>query len=108
MHNWRSACLGHDIVTRSRVPNPSLRFALLIDRSLAVQGPRTNFYTRYMLSIAGLGGLLYGIDIGIISAALLYLNKTINLSVQQTSSLLQLFLAGACSRRQSQGSSPIG
>lgn len=95
MHNWRSACLGHDIVTRSRVPNPSLRFALLIDRSLAVQGPRTNFYTRYMLSIAGLGGLLYGIDIGIISAALLYLNKTINLSVQQTSFIVAAVLGGS-------------
>lgn len=67
----------------------------MIDRSLAVQGPRTNFYTRYMLSIAGLGGLLYGIDIGIISAALLYLNKTINLSVQQTSFIVAAVLGGS-------------
>ena len=95
MHNRRSACLGHDIVRRSRVPNPSMRFGLWSDRSLAVQGPRTNFYTRYMLSIAGLGGLLYGIDIGIISAALLYLNKTINLSVQQTSLIVAAVLGGS-------------
>ena len=67
----------------------------MIDRSLAVQGPRTNFYTRYMLSIAGLGGLLYGIDIGIISAALLYLNNTINLSVQQTSLIVAAVLGGS-------------
>jgi len=48
-----------------------------------------------MLAIAGLGGLLYGIDIGIISAALLYLNKTINLSVQQTSLIVAAVLGGS-------------
>ena len=48
-----------------------------------------------MLVIAGLGGLLYGIDIGIISAALLYLNKTINLTVQQTSFIVAAVLGGS-------------
>lgn len=37
------------------------------------------FYRRFLLLIAGLGGLLYGIDIGIIAAALLYLGKATNL-----------------------------
>jgi MFS family permease len=48
-----------------------------------------------MLIIAGVGGLLYGIDIGIISAALLYLNKTIDLSVQQTSLIVAAVLGGS-------------
>jgi SP family myo-inositol transporter-like MFS transporter 13 len=42
-------------------------------------------YGRYLMFIAGMGGLLYGIDVGIISAALLYLGKTISLSLEQTS-----------------------
>ena len=41
-------------------------------------------YGRLVLLIAGLGGLLYGVDLGIIAAALLYLSKTINLTVAQT------------------------
>jgi SP family myo-inositol transporter-like MFS transporter 13 len=35
----------------------------------------TLFYGRYLIVIAGLGGLLYGIDVGIISAALLFIGK---------------------------------
>ncbi len=42
-----------------------------------------------------MGGLLYGIDIGIISAALLYLNKTIDLSEQQTSVIVAAVLGGS-------------
>jgi SP family myo-inositol transporter-like MFS transporter 13 len=51
-------------------------------------------YGRYLLFIAGLGGLLYGIDVGIIAAALLYLGKTINLSVEQTSIVVAAVLGG--------------
>ena len=32
--------------------------------------------TRYLLFIAGMGGLLYGIDVGIIAGALPYLEST--------------------------------
>src|SRR5580658_958585 len=42
-----------------------------------------------------MGGLLYGIDIGIISAALLYLNKTISLTEQQTSYIVAAVLGGS-------------
>ena len=52
------------------------------------------FYGRFLLFIAGLGGLLYGIDVGIIAAALLYLNKTVNLSLEQTSLLVAAVLGG--------------
>ena len=59
--------------------------------------PRTSpvFYNRYLLCIAGLGGLLYGIDVGIISSALLYLSKTVDLTVSQTSAIVAAVLGGS-------------
>ncbi|WP_263384648.1 sugar porter family MFS transporter [Granulicella arctica] len=51
-------------------------------------------YGRYLLFISGLGGLLYGIDVGIIAAALLYLGKTISLSLEQTSIVVAAVLGG--------------
>jgi SP family myo-inositol transporter-like MFS transporter 13 len=51
-------------------------------------------YGRWLLCIAGLGGLLYGIDIGIITDALLYLGKTVNLTIEQTSMIVAAVLAG--------------
>ncbi|MFS2007677.1 MFS transporter [Duganella sp. CT11-25] len=38
------------------------------------------WHTRYLLSIAGMGGLLYGIDVGIIAGALPYLESTASVS----------------------------
>jgi SP family myo-inositol transporter-like MFS transporter 13 len=52
-------------------------------------------YGRYLMFIAGMGGLLYGIDVGIISAALLYLGKTISLSLEQTSLIVAAVLGGS-------------
>ena len=52
------------------------------------------WYGRFLLFIAGMGGLLYGIDVGIISAALLYLGKTIDLTVSQTSAVVAAVLGG--------------
>lgn len=51
-------------------------------------------YTQFLILIAGMGGLLYGIDIGIIAAALLYLSKTVNLTVEQTSIIVAAVLGG--------------
>jgi len=51
-------------------------------------------YTRFLIFIAGMGGLLYGIDVGIIAAALLYLGKTVNLTVEQTSVIVAAVLGG--------------
>jgi MFS family permease len=42
-----------------------------------------------------MGGLLYGIDVGIIAAALLYLEKTINLTVGETSIIVAAVLGGS-------------
>ena len=54
-----------------------------------------SFYNRFLVLIAGLGGLLYGIDVGIIAAALLYLGKTVNLSLAQTSIIVAAVLGGS-------------
>jgi SP family myo-inositol transporter-like MFS transporter 13 len=56
--------------------------------------PNTVLYGRFMILVAGLGGLLYGIDVGIIAAALLYLNKTINLTIEQTGWIVAAVLGG--------------
>jgi SP family myo-inositol transporter-like MFS transporter 13 len=56
-------------------------------------GPKAT--NRLLIGVAGLGGLLYGIDIGIISAALLYVAKTISLSLAQTSLIVAAVLGGS-------------
>src|SRR6266702_5862380 len=61
---------------------------------MAADSRNTVLYGRFLLFIAGLGGLLYGIDVGIITAALLYLDKTISLSIEQTSILVAAVLGG--------------
>ncbi len=51
-------------------------------------------YNALLLAIAGIGGALYGYDIGIIGAALGYLTKTISLTVSQESLVVAAVLAG--------------
>ncbi len=63
--------------------------------SVIVREPRVVFYGRFLIFVAGLGGLLYGIDLGIIAAALLYLSKTVNLSIGQTSVIVAAVLGGS-------------
>lgn len=64
-------------------------------RSIPASDARVQRYSRYLLFISGLGGLLYGIDVGIIAAALLYLSKTINLTVEETSFIVAAVLGGS-------------
>jgi len=52
-------------------------------------------YRRLLTAFSGLGGLLYGADIGIIAAALLYLSKTVDLSLEQTSLVVAAVLGGS-------------
>lgn len=56
-------------------------------------------YMRFLLFIAGMGGLLYGIDIGIIAGALPYLESTASvmwkLSAQQLSFIVAAVLLGS-------------
>jgi len=51
-------------------------------------------YRKLLLIISGMGGALYGYDLGIIGAALLYLDKSIALSQQQTALIVAAVLAG--------------
>jgi SP family myo-inositol transporter-like MFS transporter 13 len=52
-------------------------------------------YGRFLIVVAGFGGLLYGIDIGVIAAALLYLSKTVSLTLAQTSAIVAAVLGGS-------------
>jgi MFS transporter, SP family, solute carrier family 2 (myo-inositol transporter), member 13 len=52
-------------------------------------------YGRFLILIAGFGGLLYGVDIGVIAAALLYLSKTVSLTLAQTSIIVAAVLGGS-------------
>lgn len=61
-----------------------------------VENPaKATFYGRYLLLIAGLGGLLYGIDVGIIAGALPYLEETSGYTPAQLSSVVAAVLAGS-------------
>ncbi len=51
-------------------------------------------YARFLLLVAGLGGLLYGIDVGIIGGALPYLQATSHLSPAQLSVIVAAVLLG--------------
>src|ERR1700722_12135007 len=52
-------------------------------------------YNRFLLLVAGLGGLLYGIDVGIISGALPYLEATSKLNAGQLSFIVASVLLGS-------------
>ncbi|HET7102200.1 MAG TPA: MFS transporter, partial [Terriglobia bacterium] len=51
-------------------------------------------YNRFLLLVAGLGGLLYGIDVGIIAGALPYLEATSGLNAGQISIVVAAVLLG--------------
>jgi len=52
-------------------------------------------YNRFLLLVAGLGGLLYGVDVGIIAGALPYLEATSKFSAGQLSSVVAAVLLGS-------------
>ncbi|HKS67939.1 MAG TPA: MFS transporter [Candidatus Acidoferrales bacterium] len=62
--------------------------------STTLSGPRSNAYNRFLLLVAGLGGLLYGVDVGIIAGALPYLEATSGLNAQQLSIVVAAVLMG--------------
>src|ERR1039457_3551168 len=51
-------------------------------------------YNRFLLLVAGLGGLLFGVDVGIISGALPYLEATSALNANQLSFIVAAVLLG--------------
>jgi len=52
-------------------------------------------YNRFLLLVAGLGGLLYGVDVGIIAGALPYLEATSKLNAGQLSIVVAAVLLGS-------------
>ncbi len=57
--------------------------------------PEKAAYNRFLLIVAGLGGLLYGIDVGIIAGALPYLEATSGFSPQQIGTVVAAVLLGS-------------
>jgi MFS transporter, SP family, solute carrier family 2 (myo-inositol transporter), member 13 len=53
------------------------------------------FYNRFLLVVAGLGGLLYGVDVGIIAGALPYLEATSHFTRAQLSLVVAAVLLGS-------------
>src|SRR6266849_8481912 len=52
-------------------------------------------YNRFLLLVAGLGGLLYGVDVGIIAGALPYLEATSGLNAGRLSIVVAAVLLGS-------------
>lgn len=52
-------------------------------------------YNRFLLLVSGLGGLLYGIDIGIIDPALGYLGRTMSMTEENKSVIVAAVLGGS-------------
>ncbi|MGC1423260.1 MAG: MFS transporter [Terracidiphilus sp.] len=63
--------------------------------SLASSDRTRQRYNLFLLLVAGLGGLLYGIDVGIIGGALPYLEATSHLSPSQLSIIVAAVLLGS-------------
>ncbi len=57
--------------------------------------PSRRNYNRFLLLVAGLGGLLYGVDVGIIAGALPYLEETSGLMAGQISFIVAAVLLGS-------------
>jgi MFS family permease len=56
--------------------------------------PSKSGYNRFLLLVAGLGGLLYGVDVGIIAGALPYLSATSGFNANQLSFIVAAVLLG--------------
>ena len=61
----------------------------------AVLDSKKVLYNRFLLIVAGLGGLLYGVDVGIIAGALPYLEATSGLTAGQLSIVVAAVLLGS-------------
>ncbi len=64
-------------------------------RDPSILGDSKATYNRFLLLVAGLGGLLYGVDVGIIGGALPYLEATSHLNAGQLSVIVAAVLLGS-------------
>ncbi len=65
------------------------------DATLPTSDRARSSYNSFLLLVAGLGGLLYGIDVGIIGGALPYLEATSGLNAAQLSVIVAAVLLGS-------------
>jgi len=86
---------GNDPIIAAR--SIALGFALVTDNEpqFARIAESQAAYNRLLLFVAGLGGLLYGIDVGIIAGALPYLEATSGLGPGQLSFIVAAVLLGS-------------
>src|ERR1700741_2204075 len=67
----------------------------MADRGAAGVGNSKTGYNRFLLLVAGLGGLLFGVDVGIIARAVPYLEATSGLTPHPLSFIVApVFLGG--------------
>ena len=52
----------------------------------------TKTYSKYLLIMSGIGGLLYGVDLGVISSALPYIEKTCSYTTEQLGMIVGMVL----------------
>src|SRR5580693_8078252 len=64
-------------------------------KAVRMTGIEKSGYNRFLLLVAGLGGLLYGVDVGIIAGALPYLEATSRLNAGQLSTVVAAVLLGS-------------
>jgi MFS family permease len=83
----RSAILNSNTELRT-LPMPRVE-------SLELQSAANRTYNLFLLLVAGLGGLLYGIDVGIIGSALPYLQATSHLTPAELSNVVAAVLLGS-------------
>jgi MFS family permease len=69
-------------------------FGLLGENATMIKDEKAG-YNRFLLLVAGLGGLLYGVDVGIIAGALPYLEATSTLNSGQLSNVVATVLLGS-------------
>jgi SP family myo-inositol transporter-like MFS transporter 13 len=69
--------------------------AQMTTRAVPVLDDKKVFYNRFLLIVAGLGGLLYGIDVGIVAGALPYLQDTSGFNGGQLSLVVAAVLLGS-------------
>src|SRR6516162_3252100 len=73
-----------------------MRMSTQSPSKISIESPtERRLYSRYLLFVAGLGGLLYGIDVGIIGGALPYLEATSGFNAGQISSIVAAVLLGS-------------
>jgi len=60
----------------------------------AMSGGSSSAFLPYLILVSGLGGLLAGVDYGIIAGALLYLDKTIPMTAGQEGFMVSIYIFG--------------